>query len=85
MCCHFLGQALEKAGGKDFRKEIDDLSKEHGNLDTAGGKGAYIDVVKAVWCKIVQTIVCSKLLFPFLLAIFYENKHTFQLSTIEIY
>lgn len=43
MCCHFLGQALEKAGGKDFRKEIDDLSKEHGNLDTAGGKGAYID------------------------------------------
>lgn len=31
-----VGQALEKAGGKDFRKEIDDLSKEHGNLDTAG-------------------------------------------------
>lgn len=40
LCCHFLGQALEKAGGKDFRKELDDLSKEHGNLDTAGGKGA---------------------------------------------
>ncbi|XP_052688123.1 core histone macro-H2A.1-like isoform X1 [Crassostrea angulata] len=31
-----VGQALEKAGGKDFRKELDDLSKEHGNLDTAG-------------------------------------------------
>ncbi|XP_048763882.2 core histone macro-H2A.1-like isoform X2 [Ostrea edulis] len=31
-----VGQALDKAGGKDFRKEIDDLSKTHGNLDTAG-------------------------------------------------
>ncbi|XP_061181866.1 core histone macro-H2A.1-like isoform X3 [Saccostrea echinata] len=31
-----VGQALEKAGGKEFRKEIDDLSKAHGNLDTAG-------------------------------------------------
>lgn len=31
-----VGQAMEKAGGKEFRKEIDDLSKAHGNLDTAG-------------------------------------------------
>lgn len=77
MCCHFLGQALEKAGGKDFRKEIDDLSKEHGNLDTAGGKGAYIDSKSSLMQNCTVCIVCPKLLFPFLLEIFYENKHTF--------
>ena len=40
VCCPFCseGQALEKAGGKEFKKELDDLSKANGNLDTAGGK-----------------------------------------------
>ncbi|KAJ8318016.1 hypothetical protein KUTeg_003107, partial [Tegillarca granosa] len=31
-----VGSAIEKAGGKDFRKEVDELLKSNGNLDTAG-------------------------------------------------
>lgn len=31
-----VGSAIEKAGGKDFRKEVDELYKSHGALDTAG-------------------------------------------------
>lgn len=31
-----VGSAIEKAGGKDFRKEVDELYKTNGALDTAG-------------------------------------------------
>lgn len=31
-----VGSAIEKAGGKEFRKEVDELYKSHGSLDTAG-------------------------------------------------
>ncbi|XP_069123211.1 core histone macro-H2A.1-like isoform X2 [Argopecten irradians] len=31
-----VGSAIEKAGGKEFRKEVDDLYKSNGSLDTAG-------------------------------------------------
>ncbi|XP_071105671.1 core histone macro-H2A.1-like isoform X1 [Haliotis cracherodii] len=31
-----VGQAMEKAGGKEFRQEIDNLQTAHGPIDTAG-------------------------------------------------
>ncbi|XP_033754346.1 core histone macro-H2A.1-like isoform X2 [Pecten maximus] len=31
-----VGSAIEKAGGKEFRKEVDELYKSNGALDTAG-------------------------------------------------
>jgi histone H2A len=33
-----VGQAIEKAGGKDFQQEVKQLLDTHGNLDTAGGE-----------------------------------------------
>lgn len=32
-----VGSAIERAGGKDFKKEVDELYKSNGALDTAGG------------------------------------------------
>lgn len=32
-----LGSAIKKAGGKDLENEIQNLSRNHGNLETAGG------------------------------------------------
>ena len=32
-----VGQALQKAGGKDFQQEVKTLHTSHGDLDTASG------------------------------------------------
>ena len=32
-----VGQALQKAGGKDFQQEVKSLHTSHGDLDTASG------------------------------------------------
>ena len=33
-----VGQALQKAGGKEFQNEVKALHTSHGELDTAAGK-----------------------------------------------